>query len=94
MDFNSANALQSTLTSKPLAQESPQGPAAHAGALFADFASTLRAADEAALSTVVGGADPQTMVEAMAQAQLAMETAVTVRDRAVEAYQEIMRMPV
>ena len=38
--------------------------------------------------------DPHTLVHALAQTQLAVETAVVVRDRVVEAYQEIMRMPV
>jgi flagellar hook-basal body complex protein FliE len=34
------------------------------------------------------------MVMALAQTELAVETAVTIRDRVVEAYQEILRMPV
>ncbi len=40
------------------------------------------------------GADPYALVQALAQAELAVETAATVRDRVVEAYQEILRMPV
>lgn len=59
-----------------------------------DFTETLRAGEEAAKATMVGGADPHALVEALAQTQLAVETAVTVRDRVVEAYQEILRMPV
>ena len=39
-------------------------------------------------------ADPHALVESLANTQLAVETAVTVRDRVVEAYQEILRMPV
>ena len=38
--------------------------------------------------------DPHLLVEALTQSQLAVETAVTVRNRVVEAYQEILRMPV
>ena len=34
------------------------------------------------------------VVEALAASELAIETAVAVRDRVVEAYQEILRMPV
>ena len=41
-----------------------------------------------------GQADPHSVVEALANAELALETAVTVRNRVVEAYQEILRMPV
>jgi flagellar hook-basal body complex protein FliE len=33
-------------------------------------------------------------VTALAESQLAIETAVTIRDRVVEAYQEILRMQV
>jgi flagellar hook-basal body complex protein FliE len=42
----------------------------------------------------MGGADPHSLVEALAQSELAIETAVSVRDKVVEAYQEILRMPV
>ena len=38
--------------------------------------------------------DPHSLVQALAQAELAVETAVTVRNKVVEAYQEILRMPV
>jgi flagellar hook-basal body complex protein FliE len=33
-------------------------------------------------------------VQALAQSQLAVETVTAVRDKVVEAYQEILRMPV
>ena len=47
-----------------------------------------------AKQVMAGKADPQALVQALAESQLAVETAVTVRDRVVEAYQEILRMPV
>ncbi|WP_172330258.1 flagellar hook-basal body complex protein FliE [Mangrovicoccus sp. HB161399] len=59
-----------------------------------DFSETLQHADSAAKDAMMGKTDPQSMVEAMAQAQLAVETAVTLRDKVVEAYQEIMRMQI
>ncbi|MCA3244404.1 MAG: flagellar hook-basal body complex protein FliE [Alphaproteobacteria bacterium] len=34
------------------------------------------------------------VVQAISQAQLTLQTLVTVRDRAVEAYQEVIRMPI
>ena len=43
---------------------------------------------------MTGGADPHALVEALASSQLAIETVATVRDRVVEAYQEILRMPI
>ncbi|RMD89264.1 MAG: flagellar hook-basal body complex protein FliE [Alphaproteobacteria bacterium] len=59
-----------------------------------DFAQTLQRGEETARAAMTGGADPQALVEALAQTELAVETAVTVRDKVVEAYQEILRMPV
>lgn len=59
-----------------------------------DFADTLKQAEATAKDAMLGKIDPHAMVEALAQTQLAVETAVTVRDKVVEAYQEILRMPV
>ena len=46
------------------------------------------------LAPVTGGANPHALVQALAQSQLAVETVTAVRDKVVEAYQEILRMPV
>ncbi len=59
-----------------------------------DFADTLAKSETVAQQAMLGSADPHALVEALANSQLAVETAVTVRDRVVEAYQEILRMPV
>ena len=59
-----------------------------------DFADVLRASETTATEAMTSRADPHALVEALANTQLAVETAVTVRDRVVEAYQEILRMPV
>ncbi len=58
------------------------------------FIETLKNAEATSKSAMVGGADPHALVQALSSTQLAVETAVTVRDRVVEAYQEILRMPV
>lgn len=54
----------------------------------------LQQSEKTAAAGMVGKADPHSVVEALAATELALETAVTVRDRVVEAYQEILRMPV
>lgn len=73
----------------------PQTTAANT---FADVAATtvrnLQATEALAKDALLGKADPHAMVEALAQTELAVETAVTLRDKVVEAYQEILRMPV
>ena len=65
-------------------------PTAGHGAAGADsaYGETL------AKASMIGKADPHSLVQALAQTELAVEAAVTVRDRVVEAYQEILRMPV
>lgn len=59
-----------------------------------DFATTLARGEETANAAMIGGADPHSLVTALAQTELVVETAVTVRNKVVEAYQEILRMPV
>lgn len=58
------------------------------------FADMLRQAETQGMAAVSGGADPHALVTAMAESKLAVDTVVAVRDRVVEAYQEILRMPV
>jgi flagellar hook-basal body complex protein FliE len=76
------------------AQPGAADPAARLGAAAAGFADTLAQGEAVAKSALAGSADPHALVEALAATELAVETAVTVRDRVVEAYQEILRMPV
>lgn len=59
-----------------------------------DFMSTMRASENTAMQAMTAGADPHALVQALAQTELAVQAAVTVRDKVVEAYQEILRMPV
>lgn len=59
-----------------------------------DFGKTLRDGEAQSTAAVTSGADPHSLVTALAESKLAVDTVVTVRDRVVEAYQEILRMPV
>ncbi|MCV2875856.1 flagellar hook-basal body complex protein FliE [Rhodobacteraceae bacterium XHP0102] len=59
-----------------------------------NFGATLENSETLARNAMTTGADPHSLVMALAQTELAVETAVTVRNRVVEAYQEILRMPV
>lgn len=58
------------------------------------FMQTLQESEGAAMQAMTTGTDPHALVQALAQTELAVETAVTVRNKVVEAYQEILRMPV
>ena len=64
------------------------------GGLAQDFAQTLAAGERTAMGAMAGRADSHALVQALTQTELAVETAVTVRNKVVEAYQEILRMPV
>lgn len=59
-----------------------------------EFISTLRAGEAEGVKALVGQGDPHQLVTALAESKLAIEATVAVRDRAVEAYQELLRMPV
>jgi flagellar hook-basal body complex protein FliE len=69
-------------------EESPAFKAVH------EIAASVTQGEKAAMNYMTGSADPHSVVEALAQAELAVQTAVTVRDKVVEAYQELIRMPV
>ena len=60
----------------------------------ADFRAAMQQAETTAMQTAISGADPHAMIEALANAELVLDTAVTIRDKVVEAYQELLRMPV
>jgi flagellar hook-basal body complex protein FliE len=96
MDIRSTAAAQAYATARPATQPGQADPGS-AGA-FANtakgFAETLQNGETAALSAMGGSADPHALVQALAQTELAVETAVTIRNKVVEAYQEILRMPV
>lgn len=58
------------------------------------FVDALREGERTATLGLAGQADPQSVVTALASSEIAVQTAVTLRDKVVEAYQEILRMPV
>ena len=58
------------------------------------FMATLQAAETQSAAAVTGAGDPHALVTALAEAKMAVEATVAVRDRVVEAYQELLRMPV
>ncbi len=100
MDVRSTLASQTYAQARPATAPAPgaAGPAGAGGSGFAalagSFAETLKTGEETAKSAMMGGADPHALVQALAASELAVETAVTLRDKVVEAYQEILRMPV
>jgi flagellar hook-basal body complex protein FliE len=96
MELKSLSAIQNYTSAKPATTpvEGEHGAADALKGVAGDFASTLAKSEQIAQSTMMGNADPHALVQALAQTELAVETAVSVRNKVVEAYQEILRMPV
>ncbi len=90
--LNPYSAFQAIKPAETSAAQPALGQAVTQGA--ADFRTALQDAERAAINTAVSGADPHAMVTALANAELALNTVVTIRDKVVEAYQELLRMPV
>lgn len=96
MDVRSLSAVKSYASAKPATEANPTAETVENGVknAFKDFAATLQHSENTAIAAMSGDADPHALVQALAQTELAVETAVTVRNKVVEAYQEILRMPV
>ena len=99
MRSNLASRLYSNLSGAVQPQKAMPAPStgdekSPLGATALSFVDTLRSAEETARAGLVGRAEPQSVVMALAASEFAVETAVTMRDKVVEAYQEILRMPV
>lgn len=94
MDMKLLAASQGYAQARAIALPEPDSAEGGFARLAGSFAETLAAGERTAKAAMTGGADPHALVQALAESQLAVETVVTVRDRVVEAYQEILRMPV
>ncbi len=105
VNFSAAVAAYDRAVRQPAAAgPKPAGPAADpAGG--GDFTTALRDAAESAVETIsrgevetlkaaAGQADLTDVVTAMSQAEITLQTVVTLRDRVIQAYQDIMRMPI
>lgn len=53
-----------------------------------------KVSDQMAIDMVNGKANVVDMVTALSQTEMALESMVTIRDRVISAYEEIMRMPI
>ena len=59
-----------------------------------DAIGTLKAGEAASISAVQGKESTRRVVEALMSAEQALQTAVAVRDKVVQAYQEVVRMSI
>ncbi len=80
------------------AQKTIAGGGADFGAMVTDAVSgvveTGKAAEQTTVDLLQGKSNVVDVVTAVAETEVAMETLVSVRDRVISAYEEIMRMPI
>ena len=88
-----------------VARSGPSGAGDTAAPGGADFGSilaqaaqstmqSLKAGEQASLRALAGKADVGQVVQAIAAAETTLQATIAVRDRVVQAYQEIIRMPI
>lgn len=98
MELTTSLANQIYAKARTAAAPQPQADGGGMGASFVKlaetFAETLAAGEATAKAAMTGDADPHALVQALASTESAVQTVATVRDKVVEAYQEILRMPV
>lgn len=78
------------------------GVSASQGPSFTDFikqaaidsVDTMKSGEKASADAVIGKANLTDVVEAVTSAELTLQTVVAMRDRMLQAYQDIMRMPI
>ena len=61
---------------------------------LADATTAAKGSEAATTAAMTTGADMSSVVTAVAEAEVALQTVVAVRDRVIEAYKDIMRMPI
>ncbi|MDP2696689.1 flagellar hook-basal body complex protein FliE [Thalassospira sp.] len=82
--------------------ETVGGKAVNPGQSFSDMVrdaavesrETMMASEEITQQAIVGKAELHDVVTAVSAAEVTLRTVVSVRDKAVQAYQEILRMPI
>ena len=55
---------------------------------------TLKTGESQSIAAAAGKANINDVVTAMSEAEMTLQTVVTLRDKTVQAYQRIMRMPI
>jgi flagellar hook-basal body complex protein FliE len=55
---------------------------------------TISQGEQASMAAATGSADLTAVTAAVSNAQIAVQTVVAIRDRVIQAYQDIMRMPI
>ncbi|MCV6576481.1 MAG: flagellar hook-basal body complex protein FliE [Cohaesibacter sp.] len=95
--YNLAQRLTNQTQSTPTLEKAAESPPDF-GQMVKDGVTGVlekgQVAETTATDMVAGKADVVDVVTAVAETEVALETLVSVRDRVISAYEEIMRMPI
>ena len=104
MSIDALKAAQSYAQVARIGAEAPHSAAAQAlvrpdfaamvEAGLSETAGALKAGEAAAAHVAAGDASLVDVVTAISAAEASLETAIAIRNKVIEAYQEIMRMPI
>ncbi len=64
------------------------------GTAMTNIVETGKAAEQTSVAGITGKTDPVNVVTAVAETELALETMVSIRDKVIAAYEDILRMPI
>lgn len=92
--LNAANAYSAARTAVQPGQPAAPDTIGKIGAAAEEFATQMAQVDAVSTGAMTGKVETHQLVQTIAEAELAMQTVVAIRDKVVEAYQEILRMPV
>lgn len=100
--FNAAAAAYTNTLKRTAAAVGETGAAGKTGDAFGDLVkqsavsavNTLKAGEAASLNAVSGKADMTQVVTAVSNAEVTLQAAVAVRDRVIQAYLDVIRMPI
>lgn len=92
--ISSTNAISAYLRATEATPPQPQPLYAGMTAAAQGFEQAMASADQTAIGAMSGTTDTHALVQSLTEAELALDAAVAIRDKVVEAYQEILRMPV
>ncbi len=89
------SAIQGTeMPTAPVSGAQPSGFADMLTSVMGDMTQSSRAAETQMASAVQGQGSLIDVVTAVSSAEASLETVMAVRDQVIQAYQEIMRMPI
>jgi flagellar hook-basal body complex protein FliE len=64
------------------------------GSAMTNIVESGKVAEQTSLQGITGKTDPVNVVTAVAETELALETMVSIRDKVISAYEDILRMPI